>query len=83
MIENISIDTTSATTAMLGENAGRAFSIPGWKLPHPAFPADESCFKRLPMNGNLGRLAFALNRMCPADVQVTGIAPVPVIQPSS
>jgi tRNA pseudouridine38-40 synthase len=52
-------------------------SIPGKRLPHPKSPSDDTYFEPLPMNGNLSRLAFALNRMRPSDVQVTGIAPVP------
>ena len=52
-------------------------SIPGKRIPHPKTPSDDTYFEPLPMNGNLSRLAFALNRMRPSDVQVTGIAPVP------
>lgn len=83
-IQNHHGNTTSTT--LVGDEGGEysmAFSIPGRRLPHPAFPTDESCFERLPMHGNLGRLAFALNRMGPSDVQVTGIAPVPQIHPTS
>jgi tRNA pseudouridine38-40 synthase len=53
-------------------------SIPGKRLPHPKTPSDDSYFEPLPMKGNLSRLAFALNRMRPYDLQVTGIAPVPL-----
>jgi tRNA pseudouridine38-40 synthase len=58
-------------------------SIPGKRLPHPQSPEDHSYFEPLPMNGNLSRLAFALNRMRPADVQVTGISPVPRVPATS
>jgi tRNA pseudouridine38-40 synthase len=51
--------------------------IPGKQLPHPASPTDTSCFESLPMNGNLSKIAFSLNRMRPSDVQITGIAPTP------
>ena len=59
------------------ENNSIESSIPGKRIPHPKTPSDDSYFEPLPMNGNLSRLAFALNRMRPSDVQVTGIAPVP------
>ena len=64
--------TTTSTGAVeedddIQDEFWRAFSIPGRRLPHPTSPTDESCFERLPMNGNLGRLAFAMNRMGPAD----------------
>ena len=51
--------------------------IPGKRQPHPASPVDDSCFEPLPMNGNLSRMAFSLNRMRPSDIQITGIAPTP------
>lgn len=58
-------------------------SIPGKRLPHPESPNDHSYFEPLPMNGNLSRLAFAMNRMLPSDVQVTGIAHLPNVTVSS
>lgn len=58
-------------------------SIPGKRLPHPTSAYDCSYFVPLPMGGNLSRLAFALNRMRPSDIQVTGIAPVPDMPDSS
>jgi tRNA pseudouridine38-40 synthase len=51
--------------------------ISGKRIPHPASPIDDSCFEALPMNGNLPKMAFSFNRMRPADVQITGIAPAP------
>jgi len=53
------------------------YSIPGKRKPHPVSAYDTSYFEPIPMNGNLSRLAFALNRMRPPDLQITGIAPVP------
>lgn len=58
-------------------------SIPGKRKPHPKSPTDTTYFEPIPMGGNLSRLAFALNRMRPADVQVTGIAPTPILSESS
>ena len=52
-------------------------SIPGKRKPHPISSTDNSYFEPMPMGGNLSRIAFALNRMKPSDVQVTGIAPTP------
>jgi tRNA pseudouridine(38-40) synthase len=57
--------------------------IPGKRIPHPISPTDTTYFEPMPMGGNLSRLAFALNRMRPADVQVTGIAPTPSLLDSS
>jgi tRNA pseudouridine38-40 synthase len=57
-------------------------TIPGKRIPHPKNPTDTSYFEPMPMDGNLSRLAFALNRMRPADVQVTGIAPTPIDEAS-
>lgn len=57
-------------------------SIPGKRLPHPRSPSDDSYFEPLPMDGNISRLAFALNRMRPSDLQVTGISPVPRVPAS-
>ena len=51
--------------------------ISGKRIPHPASPTDDSCFEAIPMNGNLPKIAFSFNRMRPADVQITGIAPAP------
>lgn len=56
--------------------------IPGKRIPHPITPTDTTYFEPMPMGGNLSRLAFALNRMRPADVQVTGIAPTPSLPDS-
>ena len=53
------------------------FSIPGKRKPHPTSSTDNSFFEPSPMDGNLSRMAFALNRMLPADVRITGIAPTP------
>ncbi len=61
------------------DNLEMISSIPGKRLPHPSSSHDESFFEPLPMDGNLSRLAFALNRMRPSDIQITGIAPVPVM----
>ena len=54
--------------------------IPGKRIPHPKSPTDDSCFQVLPQNGNLSRMAFSFNRMRPSDVQITGIAPAPVMK---
>jgi tRNA pseudouridine38-40 synthase len=54
-------------------------SIPGKRKPHPTSPTDDSYFEPLPMNANLSRLVFALNRMRSPDMQVTGIAPTPTL----
>ena len=54
-------------------------SIPGKRKPHPTSSTDASYFESLAMNGNMSRMAFALNRMLPPDVRVTGIAPVPTL----
>ena len=53
------------------------FSIPGKRKPHPTSPTDNSFFEPSPMDGNMSRMAFALNRMLPADVRITGVAPAP------
>jgi tRNA pseudouridine38-40 synthase len=58
-------------------NTNSSVTIPGKRKPHPASPSDDSSFEPLPMNGSLSRIAFALNRMRPSDVEVTGIAPTP------
>lgn len=65
----------------VGEDANEALycSIPGKRKPHPISSTDSSYFEPMPMGGNLSRLVFALNRMRPPDVQVTGIAPTPSI----
>lgn len=60
----------------------KASSIPGKRKPHPISSTDMTYFEPIPMEGNLSRLAFALNRMRPADVQVTGIAPTPATESS-
>ena len=54
-------------------------SIPGKRTPHPISPFDASYFQPIPMGGNMSRMAFALNRMLPDDVRITGIAPCPII----
>jgi tRNA pseudouridine38-40 synthase len=54
-------------------------SIPGKRKPHPLSATDTSYFEAMPMNGNLSRLVFALNRMRAPDMQVTGIAPTPEV----
>jgi tRNA pseudouridine38-40 synthase len=54
-------------------------SIPGKRKPHPTSSTDSSYFESLAMNGNMSRMAFALNRMLPPDVRVTGIAPAPTL----
>eukprot|EP00980_Cylindrotheca_fusiformis_P028978 scaffold22681_cov146-Cylindrotheca_fusiformis.AAC.10 len=51
--------------------------IPGKRIPHPTSAVDTTYFEPMPMGGSLSRLAFALNRMRPPDIQVTGIAPTP------
>jgi tRNA pseudouridine38-40 synthase len=58
-------------------------SIPGKRKPHPTSSTDSSYFEPMPMDGNLSRLVFALNRMRPPDVHVTGIAPTPSVEESS
>ena len=57
--------------------------IPGKRKPHPTSSTDDvsGLLQTMPFNGNLGRLAFALNRMRPADLQITGISPTPVLLP--
>jgi tRNA pseudouridine38-40 synthase len=57
--------------------------IPGKRIPHPSTPTDDSCFEVLPLNLNLSRIAFTLNRMNTPDVQVTGIAPTPLLNNNS
>lgn len=69
----IEIDGSSSDTC----NTNSSVLIVGKRKPHPASPSDNSSFEPLPMNGSLSRIAFALNRMRPSDVQVTGIAPTP------
>ena len=54
--------------------------IRGKRIPHPTSSTDDSCFEALPMNGNLSRMAFSFNRMRPPDVQITGIAPSPILE---
>jgi tRNA pseudouridine38-40 synthase len=54
-------------------------SIPGKRKPHPTCSTDASYFESVAMNGNMSRMAFALNRMLPPDIRVTGIAPAPTL----
>ena len=53
--------------------------ICGKRIPHPATPTDDLCFEVLPMNQNLSKIAFSLNRMSPPDIQITGISPTPYL----
>jgi len=59
------------------DDANTGVVISGKRIPHPATPSDDSCFEVLPMNANLSKIAFTLNRMTPEDIQIVGIAPTP------
>jgi len=59
------------------DDANNGVIISGKRIPHPATPSDDSCFEVLPMNANLSKIAYTLNRMTPEDIQVIGIAPTP------
>ena len=65
-------DANSTTGTKINSNG-----IPGKRLPHPAFPTDDSSFQRLPFNGDIDKLMFVLNRMLPPDVRISNIAPTP------
>ena len=54
-----------------------ASAISGMRRPHPRSSTDASSF--LPVPKDLSKMAFALNRMLPPDIRITGIAPVPDI----
>jgi tRNA pseudouridine(38-40) synthase len=69
-------DQVKGTSLEGGETITPAL-IPGKQTPHPRSSTDSSSFLPLPMNGNLSRIAFSLNRMRPSDIQITGIAPTP------
>jgi tRNA pseudouridine38-40 synthase len=71
--------TQSAHELLQQESPQLVCSIPGKRKPHPITATDTSYFEALPMGSNLSRIAFALNRMLPADVRVTGIAPTPAL----
>lgn len=83
MMAQIYCLTQEAYDALLEESSGSTStihcSIPGKRKPHPTSSTDASYFESLAMNGNMSRMAFALNRMLPPDVRVTGIAPVPTL----
>ncbi|CAJ1942870.1 unnamed protein product [Cylindrotheca closterium] len=65
------------------ENPDRSMStIKGKRIPHPTSPTDQSYFEPIPKDANLSRMAFALNRMRPQDVQISGIAPAPFLAPT-
>mmetsp|Transcript_3904 Transcript_3904/g.8980 ORF Transcript_3904/g.8980 Transcript_3904/m.8980 type:complete len:344 (+) Transcript_3904:338-1369(+) len=66
------------------ENPDQSMStIKGKRIPHPTSPTDQSYFEPIPKDANLSRMAFALNRMRPQDVQISGIAPTPLLPPTS
>mmetsp|Transcript_3900 Transcript_3900/g.8961 ORF Transcript_3900/g.8961 Transcript_3900/m.8961 type:complete len:371 (+) Transcript_3900:318-1430(+) len=65
------------------ENPDQSMStIKGKRIPHPTSPTDQSYFEPIPKDANLSRMAFALNRMRPQDVQISGIAPTPLLPPT-
>lgn len=57
--------------------------IEGKRIPHPISPTDRTYFEPIPNDANLSRMAFALNRMRPFDIQISGIAPTPLLPSTS
>ncbi|KAG7374341.1 tRNA pseudouridine synthase A [Nitzschia inconspicua] len=66
--------------AVINQEMNDGPTIPGKQTPHPISSTDASSFLPLPMNGNLSKMAFSLNRMRPSDVQITGISPTPSME---
>lgn len=85
MIAHIYCLTEQAFNALEeSHNSDQSMStIKGKRIPHPKSPTDQSYFEPIPKDANLSRMAFALNRMRPQDVQISGIAPAPLLPPSS